>query len=160
MFADAIDVMIFEAFGISFFKEIPYHHADKILDLWYLFFELLIVLKWKDVLAKKAGVALFSWRLLGFILFAITGIRYIFLFAPNIFEFYFLTYLIIKKYNKKFKMTWRNLIIILLATGIPNIIKEYIMHFRYIDQTWHFFRDNIFWWLYNQIFGYVLIALG
>ena len=149
MFADAIDVMIFEAFGVGFFKEFPYHHADKIFDMWYLFFEFLVVLRWKDILAKNAGKVLFGWRALGFIAFMLTGIRYSFFLAPNIFEFYFLTYLIIKKFNKKFKMTWKKLTIILLAVGIPNIIKEYIMHFKYIDQTWHFFRDNIFWWLYK-----------
>ncbi len=147
---DISDVMIYEGFGMGFFGSLPYHFIDKIFDIWYLFFEFLVVLRWKDdKLARNTGAFLFGWRAVGFFAFIAFGFRAAFFFAPNIFEFFFLAVLIIKRFNKKFKFTWKSLTIVLLIVGIPNIIKEYIMHYKYPDQTWDFFRDNLFWWMYD-----------
>ena len=149
MLADATDIMIFEGFGYGFLSDIPYHMLDKIFDMWYLFFEFLIVRQWIDILARRTGTFLFAWRFIGFLIFEITGLRAAFFFAPNIFEYFFLAILVIKKFNKKFILSVKSLVIILLIVGIPNLIKEYIMHFKYPDQTWNFFRDNVFYWLYD-----------
>jgi len=149
MVADGLDIMIFEAFRYGFLSGIPYHYMDKVFDMWYLFFEFIIVLRWKDILASKVGKILFSWRLVGFAVFMIFGIREAFFFAPNIFEYFFLAMLIIWKVKPGFKLNKKSLIIILLIVGLPNIVKEYFMHFAYQDQTWVFFRDNLFSWLYN-----------
>ena len=150
LLADATDIMIFEAFGYgSFLSNFSYHSFDKVFDMWYLFFEFLVVLKWADVLARKTGIILFGWRFIGFLAFIIFGLREAFFFAPNIFEYFFLTMLVIWTFNKKFKLKIKSLTIILLIVGIPNLIKEYIMHFRYPDQTWVWFRDNVFYWLYD-----------
>ena len=143
IFADTIDIMLFEAFGYgnllgnfqSLLGNFQYHHIDKIFDMWYLFFEFLIVLRWKDVLAKNIGKFLFGWRFVGFLAFMIFGLREAFFFATNIFEYFFLTMLVIWKFNKKFELKKKSLIIILLIIGIPRLIKEYIMHFKYPDQT-------------------------
>lgn len=151
MISDAIDVMLFEFFGYGFLGNLgfEYHQMDKVFDTWYLFFEFLVVMRWKDILAKRTGMFLFGWRFIGFLVFMFLGIREAFFFAPNIFEFFFLAMLIIWKFNEKFKLDIKKLTIILLIVGIPNIIKEYIMHFAYPNQTWVFFRDNIFDWIYH-----------
>jgi len=150
MVSDGIDIMLFEAFGYgSLLGNFEYHFVDKIFDMWYLFFELIVILRWKDVLAKNVGKILFGWRFVGFAVFMIFGFREAFFFAPNIFEFFFLAMLIIWKFEPKFKLKKKSLIIILLIVGLPNIVKEYFMHFAYQDQTWVFFRDNLFPWLYN-----------
>ena len=147
--ADTSDIMIFEGFGYGFLSGIPYHMLDKIFDMWTLFFEFLVVRQWVDILARKTGMILFGWRFVGFLVFMIFGLREAFFFAPNIFEYFFLTMLVIWKFNKKFELKKKSLIIILLIIGIPSLIKEYIMHFKYPDQTWNFFRDNLFYWLYD-----------
>ena len=151
MLADAADIMIFEAFGYGFLGnlDLSYQFIDKGFDMWYLFFEFLVVLKWSDMLARKTGMILFGWRAIGFVLLLILGLREVFFFAPNIFEFFFLAMLIIWKFNDKFKLGKKSLIIILLIVGIPNIIKEYIMHIKYPGQIGTFFKDNFFWWLYD-----------
>ena len=150
MLSDTIDIMLFEAFGYgSLLGNFQYHFIDKIFDMWYLFFEFLVVLRWKDVLAKNIGKFLFGWRAIGFIVFIIFGFREAFFFAPNIFEFFFLAMLIIWKFKPEFKLKKKGLVIILLIVGLPNILKEYVMHFKYQNQTWVFFRDNLFPWLYN-----------
>ena len=150
IFADTIDIMIFESLGYGFLEGISYSYIDKPFDMWYLFFEFLVVLRWKDVLAKNVGKFLFAWRALGFVAFLILGVREVFVFAPNVFEFFFLAMLIIWKFKPKFKLKKKSLIIILLIVGIPNIIKEYVMHtLTDPGQVWYFFRDNLFPWLYN-----------
>ena len=149
MLSDTIDIMLFEAFGYgSFLGNFEYHFIDKIFDIWYLFFEFLVVLRWKDVLAKNVGKFLFGWRFIGFAVFMIFGFREAFFFAPNIFEYFFLLMLVIWKFNKKFKLDRKKLIIFLLVIGIPSLIKEYIMHFKQFG-VWVWFRDNIFFWLYS-----------
>lgn len=146
--ADTSDIMIFEAQGYGFLEGIPYHYLDKIFDIWALFFEFLVVRKWVDVLARRTGMILFGWRFIGFIIFLIIGLREVFFFAPNIFEYFFITMLVIWKFDEKFELKKKSLAIILLAIGIPSIIKEYFMHFTHFS-IWMWFRDNVFYWLYD-----------
>jgi hypothetical protein len=128
---DATDLMIFEAFGAVFPEGIQYHHFDKIFDIWYLFFEFIVVMTWKDKIARNIAASLFTWRFAGFLTFMLAGVREAFFFAPNIFEFFFLATLIIWKYNPEFKYNWKKAGVVLLIVGIPNMLKEYIMHFKY-----------------------------
>lgn len=146
---DTADVFILEKFGWGFFGNGSYHHLDKIFDTWYLFLEFLVVFRWKDILARRAAKTLFFWRFVGFALFEITGLKFIFVLAPNIFENFYLLWTIMLKIRPDIQMTLRGLIITVLIAGLPKIIQEYLMHFKYPDQTWNFFRDNFFWWLYG-----------
>lgn len=148
--ADTSDIMIFEKFWYGFLSGIPYIYIDKAFDMWALFFEFLVVRKWSDTLARKTGILLFSWRAIGYAVFLIFGFAQAFFYAPNIFEYFFLAMLIIWKFNKDFKTNGKNLTIILLIVGIPNIVKEYIMHVVNANSsTWVYFRDSWFWWLYK-----------
>jgi len=147
--ADISDAMIMEAFGFGPFQGQTYHNADKLFDIYYLFIEFLIVLKWTNVLARRTGIFLFVWRFIGFAVYEITGLRYVFLLAPNIFEFFYLAVEGLKKYFPRFKLdNIKKLAIILVIIGVPNIIKEYYMHYLE-SETWIFFRDHLFWWLYK-----------
>ena len=151
---DISDVLIGGFFNITVPFGLSYHYADKVFDIWYLFFEFIVVMTWKDKIARNVGAVLFTWRFTGFLSFMLTDYRPSFLFAPNIFEFFFLATLILsfyfkKRFNKEFKYTYKSATIVLLAVGIPNIIKEYIMHYKFQNQTWAFFKDSLFWWLYD-----------
>jgi hypothetical protein len=145
---DTIDIMLLEAFGYGFLEGLAYSHVDKVFDTWALFFEFLVVLRWKDILARNTGIILFGWRLLGFFVFLVINLREVFFFAPNIFEYFFIVMLVIWKFNDKFKLDWKKLTIILLLVGIPNIIKEYFMHYTSFS-IWAWTRDNFLWWLYD-----------
>ena len=150
--ADTSDIMIFEGFGYGFLSSIPYQYLDKVFDMWTLFFEFLIVRQWVDILARKTGMFLFGWRFVGFLVFMIFGIREAFFFAPNLFEYFFLAMLVIWKFNKKFELKKKSLIIILLIIGIPKITLEYFLHFKDPHQpfvSWVWFRDNVFYRLYD-----------
>lgn len=147
--ADASDVMIFEVTGYGFFDRI-YHRLDKILDIYYLFFAWLVACSWRDVLARRTATALFWWRALGVAAFELTGFRPLFLIAPNIFENFYIFRLIAVKIKPSFAFTARSLLVVLLAVGIPKVVQEYLLHFRYIDQVWSFIRDHFFWRLYRR----------
>ena len=146
--ADAADVMIFEKFGGGFWGN-NYHAADKVLDIYYLFFAFIVVRSWRDVLARRTAMILFLWRFVGFAVFELAGFRPAFFFAPAIFENFYIAWLVLLKFFPRFRLTPLRLVFLLVAVGFPKVAQEYVMHFRYPDQTWHFIRDNIFWWLYK-----------
>ncbi|MFH1586176.1 MAG: hypothetical protein ABIB79_05400 [archaeon] len=146
---DIIDIFIFDMFGSGFLEGFGYHNFDKIFDMWYYIFEMIVIWRWKDKLARNTGAVLFGWRAAGFVIFEITKFKPIFFFAPNIFEFFFIATLVLKKFNRKFVYNYKNLILTLAIVGIPNIIKEYLMHCKYPDQTFDIIRDKFFWWLYG-----------
>lgn len=152
--ADASDVMLIEKFGYAYITPDTYHNFDKVFDVYYLFFEFLLVLRWKDKLAKVVGKYLFFWRALGFAIFELSSLfgspfRPAFLLSPNIFENFFLAMLIIYKLKPKFLLNPKSSFLILVFVSIPKFIQEYIMHYAYPDQTWYFLRDNIFFFLYK-----------
>ena len=147
--ADASDAMVFEKFGVGYPGVENYHVADKFFDTYYLFFAYLVVHRWKNTLARRTAKVLFLWRFAGFVAFEFTGLPYIAFLAPNIFENFYLFWAIVLKLFPSFKLTPARLAVVLFVVGFPKVIQEYLMHYKYPGQTWHFFRDNLFWWLYK-----------
>lgn len=127
--ADFYDFPILNHFGWGFLTSETYQPVDKLFDIYYLSFEFLVALRWRDILARKTAIALFSWRLLGVIAFELTQIRKFLFFAPNIFEYFYLPFLVIKKLRPAFQLQRRTLIILLLVIGIPKLIIEFILHY-------------------------------
>ncbi len=150
MLADASDAMVFEKTGWGLFQgNVGYTEWDKALDIWYLFFGFLATRKfWKEPLARKTAAVLFVWRALGVATFYVWPHRIVFLLAPSIFENFYLLWTAIRKWWPRFALTTRRWAIILAIASILKITQEYLMHYRYVDQTWNFFRTYLFWWLY------------
>lgn len=130
IFIDIYDLPILGLFkSPNLFWGIEYHLVDKILDSYYLAFFFWLSLKWKDELAKKASAFLFFWRLIGVAGLLITQERSFLLYCPNIFENFFLFYVIAKAISPNFEIkNFRRLFIILLAVGITKIPTEYLAH--------------------------------
>lgn len=151
---DISDVMLFEAFGSGPLTGKYYHNLDKFFDTYYLFLEFLVSLRWTDGIARWTAAILFFWRFAGFSVFEITSalgapFRPAFFLSPNIFEHFYLFTVIMYKFRPNFKFVPISLSAILFLVGMPKVVQEWIMHYAYPDQTWHFFRDHLFWWLYN-----------
>lgn len=147
MLADGADIMIFEKFGIGFIGWERYHFLDKILDVYYFCFLLFVALKWQNVFAKRTALFLFLWRLAGVVAFEIIKWRGIFLFAPNIFENFYLAVTFLTQYIPRLRLTTKRVIVILILASIPKLIQEYIMHYLEFP-TWLWIKDHIFFWLY------------
>ena len=149
--ADASDVMIFEKTGWGLFGGgANYSYWDKSLDIWYLFFAWLAARKfWREPLALKTANVLFWWRAAGVAAFFLWPQRIIFVLAPSIFENFYILWTVIRKWRPNWNLTLKRLTIVVSIAAILKIIQEIMMHWLFVGQTWHFFRDNIFWWLYK-----------
>jgi hypothetical protein len=66
-----------------------YQSLDKWLDQVYLGAFLVVALRWAGP-TRSIAVALYAYRLIGFVLFELTGDRTVLLLFPNVFELWFL----------------------------------------------------------------------
>ncbi len=66
-----------------------YQSLDKWLDQVYLATFLVVALRW-DGWPRRIAVALYAFRLIGFVAFELTGERALLLLFPNVFELWFL----------------------------------------------------------------------
>lgn len=66
-----------------------YQSLDKWLDQVYLAAFLLVALRWHGP-ARTVAIALYTFRIIGFVAFELTGERALLLLFPNVFEFWFI----------------------------------------------------------------------
>ncbi len=143
--ADIYDFVILNKLGWpGFLNSDIYQPIDKGLDIYYLSFEAFVASRWQDAFAKKSALALFSWRLAGVIVFEITQVRKFLFFAPNLFEYFYLTFLGIKKFKPDFRLNKKSLIILILLVGIPKLAHEFILH--YLEYPLGFANSSAFIW--------------
>ncbi|GEL93984.1 hypothetical protein [Cellulomonas composti] len=83
---DGLDKSILQAFtGLDLTN---YQSYDKALDIYYLSITYLAVLRnWRDRYAVNVVAALWYYRLVGVLLFELTGLRWLLLVFPNTFEY-------------------------------------------------------------------------
>lgn len=131
---DAIDVEIINTLGFwdDFkFKNLDYQVLDKYLDMFYLSLELYVVLSWKNLLVKRTAIALYVYRLIGFVLFEIRDQRYFLFLFPNLFEYFYVFYLAHKRILKKDILTnYRIIALVVLGLLIPKLVQEYIANVK------------------------------
>ena len=84
---DASDLVLRDALDLGGVGD--YQSFDKWLDQVYMVTFLVVALRWAGP-ARTIAVALFAYRLVGFVLFELTGERALLLVFPNAFEFWFL----------------------------------------------------------------------
>jgi hypothetical protein len=84
---DLGDLLLFDVLDLGGVSD--YQALDKWLDQVYLAAFLVVALRWSDP-ARAIAVALYAFRLVGFVAFELTGERTVLLFFPNVFEFWFL----------------------------------------------------------------------
>ena len=123
---DSVDIIIIYLMDLGDFKN--YYGTDKILDTYFLVF--MAVYSWKrwKGLEQRISLALFGWRMIGFVLFEITGTRWLLLVFPNL----FLWWWVFVAWRNKFKPAWevtnRRAGIILAVMIGPKLLQETILH--------------------------------
>ena len=120
-FSDLIIMNIMDLGGVR-----NYQSLDKILDLFYMSYFLIISLRWNKAI-KKISITLFFTRILGLVFFELSGIRLLLIIFPNIFEFWFLgiTFLKFRKINiSNSKIIW-----ILLISTMLKMVQEFTLHY-------------------------------
>lgn len=127
---DAADTNIAKLFGV----EIPnYTFTDKYLDTYYLTIELVVSLRWINKLARNTSIVLYIWRLVGIIAFQITSAEYWLFVAPNLFENFFLFFVVLQRLGKETAdKTWLNSLkrfaVVLFFLWLAKIPQELILH--------------------------------
>ncbi len=110
-----------------------YQVFDKWLDQVYMLTFLVVALRWEGR-ARAIAIALYAWRIFGFVAFEVADSRALLLFFPNLFEFWFLFVASLPHWRPAFRFTGRNILIsggILLAL---KLFQEYTLHVgRWLD---------------------------
>ena len=81
-----------------------YQAFDKWFDQVYMAAFLVVALRWSGV-ERSVAVALYVWRLAGFVAFEVTGDRALLLWFPNVFELWFLLVAALHRFRPGF--AWR-----------------------------------------------------
>jgi hypothetical protein len=128
MLLDALDVVIVEWFGDGGMGS-HYHSIDKVLDLYYLGLEAWVALSWTERIPRLTAIGLFVYRVIGVIVFELTDSRAVLFIFPNLFEHWFLFYLIRNRFFPGLKLdTWKQTITWLVILYIPKLGQEYLLH--------------------------------
>lgn len=125
--ADNLDVVILDALGIKDYS--LYNSIDKALDIYFYLIQGYTVLFWENIKAKKVGLGLLVYRLVGTVIYEITQMRFVLLVFPNVFIFFYMFYVLYKSIFKKdpYKSVSSMLIILTVLTVIK-IGQEYMLH--------------------------------
>lgn len=87
---DGVDQSVFQAFGLD---PPGYQNYDKAMDLFYLSIAFLSSLQnWTSRAALQISRFLFFFRMVGVLVFELTGVRAVLLLFPNTFEYFFICY--------------------------------------------------------------------
>jgi hypothetical protein len=128
MLLDGLDVVIVEWFGTGGMGP-HYHNIDKVLDLYYLGLEAWVARSWTERIPRVTAIGLFLYRLAGVILFELTSARWMLFVFPNLFEHWFLFYLLRNRFFPGVKLdTWRQTITWLVILYVPKLGQEYLLH--------------------------------
>jgi len=131
---DAVDQTIF-----AFFKVEPpnYQSYDKALDIYYLAIAYISTIRnWVNNTAFVGGQSLWYIRLVGVLLFELTGWRTILFLFPNVFEYFFVWYEAIRLRWKSVRLTKRHIISAIAFIWIViKLPQEYWIHIAQLDFT-------------------------
>jgi hypothetical protein len=141
MLLDAFDVVIVEFFGPGGMGD-HYHEIDKVLDLYYFSLQAWVAWKWTDRRLRLVAITLFLYRVVGVVIFEITGWRATMFVFPNLFEHWFLFVLIRNRYFPGLKLdTWKQITVWLFILYIPKAVQEYVLHVAQA-QPWDWIKNR------------------
>lgn len=142
MLLDAFDVVIVEFFGPGGMGD-HYHSIDKALDLYYLSLQAWVALSWDDKRIRLVAISLFLYRLVGVVIFEITGWRPTMFIFPNLFEHWFLFVLIRNSFFPGLLLdSWKRIATWLAILYIPKVVQEYILHVAQA-QPWGWIKEQL-----------------
>jgi len=122
-----------------------YQAFDKWLDIVYMLTFLWVANKWTGP-DRKIALALFGFRMIGFIGFELTGNRPILLIFPNVFEFWFVFVAMRKHYWPNYEMTRQGIVKWLLVVLVLKLGQEWVLHGgQYLDSFTLFEAVEAIW---------------
>ncbi len=120
-----------------------YQSFDKWCDQVYLALFLVVALRWEGP-ARAIAAALYAFRMVGFVLFELTGERWVLMLFPNVFEFWFLFVAFTKRWWRGFSWRPRATALALAGATAAKLFHEYTLHVgRWFDSFTA--RDVVEW---------------
>ena len=101
------------------------------MDSYAFLFIIWVVWHWKDAWARRVALGLFGFRILGVILFWITGTRAMLFFFPNVFENFVIVCLLLFGMSKKKTLDIKPVqkVLMLSILSIAKFAQEFFQHF-------------------------------
>jgi hypothetical protein len=122
---DLADLLLRDALDLGGIPD--YQSLDKWLDQVYMGCFLVVALRWQGV-ERTVAVALYTFRLVGFVAFELSGDRNLLLLFPNVFELWFLAVAAIHRFRPGFRWTGVRLIAVLAAVTAIKLLQEWALH--------------------------------
>ena len=139
-FSDLFFMAVIDLGGLG-----DYQAFDKWIDLVYMFAFLWVANRWSGP-ERTIAIALFAFRMIGFVTFELTGLRPVLLVFPNVFEFWFVFVAIRLHYWPNYKMTRQRLAKWFAVTLVLKLGQEWVLHGgRYLDNFTLFEAVEAIW---------------
>lgn len=128
-----------------------YQVFDKVADQVYLAAFLVVALRWKGP-ERTISIVLYAFRMVGFVLFELTGERAVLLLFPNVFEFWFLFIAARHHVRPGFAWTRTRLAVVLVPLLVAKEFQEWALHWaRLFDEiTFLDALDEVRGWLFGR----------
>ncbi len=132
---DMVDQTIFQEFTHLPLED--YQGYDKALDIYYLAITYLSTLRnWSNFFAFEVGRSLFYYRLVGVTLFELTHLRLLLLIFPNIFEYFFIFYELVRlKWDPRILTKDKLITTAAFIWIFVKLPQEYWIHIARMDTT-------------------------
>jgi len=134
MVLDSADQSIMQAFGVEFPR---YQSYDKALDIYYLAIAYLATMRnWDNLAAFQIGRGLFYYRLVGVLVFELSGKRFLLAVFPNSFEPFFVYYEMVRRMSNPLRLS-RNAMLAVVGViwFVVKLPHEWWIHIAQLDAT-------------------------
>jgi len=129
LLADFADLFLMDAIG----GIADYQRLDKLCDLAYMIVFLRVALGWLGV-ERGVAIALFGYRMVGELVFELSGARWTLLLFPNVFEFWFIAVAALHHYRPGATLSRRDAAVAFVTLLLGKEAQEYFLHFdRFLD---------------------------
>ncbi len=152
MLLDVLDTTMVQLLGGQ--VPYPYDPVDKALDMYYLSVAFVASRRWQP-LPRRTSLGLFLVRLVGVLLFEVTGVRRLLVFFPNVFEMWFIFWAARNRFFPAFRLTPRRLAWVLVALAIPKLAHEYVLHWARLCEKEYVNACGLEdWWPLRPLFAW------
>lgn len=143
MLLDGFDVIIIDVIKLGGFSG-HYHQIDKVLDTYYLGIEAWVAFGWQNQFERLPSLFLFGFRIIGVVLFELTGQRIVLFLFPNMFENWWLFVVAVRRFKPAWTpQSWRGVAIPMAILLVPKMAQEYLLHFAEA-QPWNWFKKTVY----------------
>ncbi|MDA0365626.1 MAG: hypothetical protein O3B31_13510 [Chloroflexi bacterium] len=128
LIAIAVDLSDLFLMNLLHLGGVPNYQAfDKWADQTYQLTFLIVALRWTPV-PRRVAVAAYAYRAAGFVLFELTGARWVLFAFPNVFEFWFVFVASLPHWRPAFAFTRRSTGVALAAVAAAKLAHEFTVH--------------------------------